>query len=193
MDRGVGSSGRPAARSARVLPVLGGSGGTARRETRPDDEDLPLRALRPARVLREHACVNCGHTLAYLPDRRDGHARAGRRGPLAVARLDGGGEARRTGSARTTREENVCNWAVPADDPNPFCRSCRLTRVIPDLSQPRHPRGLGAPGGGQAPADLQPARPGPAPGEQGRGPRAAAWPSSSWPTPSRARPGRPRS
>ena len=33
-------------------------------------------------------------------------------------------------------QENVCNWAVPVDDPNPYCRSCRLNRVIPNLSQP---------------------------------------------------------
>lgn len=29
----------------------------------------------------------------------------------------------------------ICNWAVPADDPNPLCQSCRLSRVIPDLEQ----------------------------------------------------------
>ena len=28
----------------------------------------------------------------------------------------------------------VCNWAVSSDDLNPFCRSCRLTRIIPDLT-----------------------------------------------------------
>jgi hypothetical protein len=33
-------------------------------------------------------------------------------------------------------KEGVCNWAVPADDPDPLCRSCGLTEVIPDLSQP---------------------------------------------------------
>ena len=33
---------------------------------------------------------------------------------------------------------NVCNWAVPSDDPHPLCQSCRLTRVIPDLNQPGH-------------------------------------------------------
>ena len=33
-------------------------------------------------------------------------------------------------------KHNVCNWAVPADDPNPLCLSCRLTRVIPDLGKP---------------------------------------------------------
>jgi hypothetical protein len=30
--------------------------------------------------------------------------------------------------------ENICNWAVTSDDPNPLCLSCRLTKVIPDLS-----------------------------------------------------------
>ena len=37
-------------------------------------------------------------------------------------------------------QENVCNWAVPNDDPDPYCQSCRLNRVIPNLSQPRHAR-----------------------------------------------------
>jgi hypothetical protein len=32
----------------------------------------------------------------------------------------------------------VCNWAVPADDPDPLCRSCRLSRVIPNLSRPEN-------------------------------------------------------
>lgn len=31
--------------------------------------------------------------------------------------------------------ENVCNWAVPAADPEGLCCSCRITRVIPDLSK----------------------------------------------------------
>src|SRR4029079_3063916 len=31
--------------------------------------------------------------------------------------------------------ENVCNWAVLAEDGHPLCSSCRLTRVIPDLSE----------------------------------------------------------
>ena len=30
------------------------------------------------------------------------------------------------------------NWAVPAADPEPLCRSCRFPRVIPDLTQPGH-------------------------------------------------------
>ena len=33
---------------------------------------------------------------------------------------------------------SVCNWVVPADDTCDFCRSCRLNRVIPDLSTDRN-------------------------------------------------------
>ena len=29
---------------------------------------------------------------------------------------------------------DVCNWAIPADNPHPLCPSCRLTRAIPDPS-----------------------------------------------------------
>jgi len=32
--------------------------------------------------------------------------------------------------------EAVCNGMVPVDDPDPFCASCRLNRVIPNLSKP---------------------------------------------------------
>jgi hypothetical protein len=31
---------------------------------------------------------------------------------------------------------NVCNWALPIDEPQALCSSCRLTRVIPNLSNP---------------------------------------------------------
>jgi hypothetical protein len=80
-------------------------------------------------------CVACGHALAYLPD-------VGDMGTLEPA---GGDTWRRTRApeARTYRlctnydRENVCNWAVPADDPQALCQSCRLTRVIPDLGRHR--------------------------------------------------------
>lgn len=35
-------------------------------------------------------------------------------------------------------EHGVCNWLVPDDWPQQLCASCLLTRIIPDLSQPRH-------------------------------------------------------
>src|SRR5438105_12578842 len=87
-------------------------------------------------------CSNCGHKLAYLADLK------------LVASLDpadrgsagdGGQPALWTSpvpraEGRTYRlcdnytKYGVCNWAIPSDDPNPLCNSCRLTQVIPDLS-----------------------------------------------------------
>src|SRR5689334_7822508 len=83
-------------------------------------------------------CVHCGHALAFLPD-------LGVLGSLEPA----GNDLWRTPIPRATGRayrlcanytgSNVCNWALPADDPDPLCPSCRLTRVIPDLGKPgRH-------------------------------------------------------
>ena len=56
------------------------------------------------------------------------------------------GRWRRIGASTETRYrkcqnyelENVCNWMVAADDPNPYCESCRLTQVIPALRKPEN-------------------------------------------------------
>lgn len=80
-------------------------------------------------------CVACGHRLAWLPDLG------------IIASLDDAGDGTWTSPAKATQgaryrrcandlEHDVCNAAVAADDPQPLCRSCRLTRVIPDLSVP---------------------------------------------------------
>jgi hypothetical protein len=80
-------------------------------------------------------CVSCGHLLAFLPDlaeigslERDDDD--GWRSPLQAAK------GRTYRLCRNYREANVCNWAVLPDDEQDLCRSCRLTRVIPDLTQP---------------------------------------------------------
>lgn len=75
-------------------------------------------------------CVQCGHSLAYLPDAE------------AIGSLEPAGDnlwSSAVAGNRTYRRcsnydlENVCNWAVASDDPHPLCISCRLTKVIPDL------------------------------------------------------------
>jgi hypothetical protein len=78
-------------------------------------------------------CVACQHQLAYLPDLgvigsldrgEDGLWRS----PLARAQ----GKAYRF--CRNYSEHGACNWATDAE--NLYCLSCRLNRVIPDLSKP---------------------------------------------------------
>jgi hypothetical protein len=80
-------------------------------------------------------CVKCGHTLAYLPDvgqvaSLDPVDGGLWRSPLAET----GGRTYR--QCANYAEQQICNWAVDASDPQVMCVSCRLTRVIPDLSVP---------------------------------------------------------
>lgn len=79
------------------------------------------------------SCVCCGRQLAWLPDRNE------------LGSLDAAGDAlwRSAGPGAPTyrlcenyTKHNVCNWAIPAERPDQLCRSCRLTRVIPNLAEP---------------------------------------------------------
>src|SRR5688500_3898777 len=77
------------------------------------------------------ASFGCGHTLAYLPDLEvvgslDATGDGTWRSPARRA------EGRRYRLCRYYAEEQVCNWTVSADDPNPLCVSCRLTSVVHD-------------------------------------------------------------
>ncbi len=80
-------------------------------------------------------CLTCDHPLAYLPDLETmgSLVAAGTnlwRSPLPQA------EGRGYRLCENYTQHNVCNWAVAAQDPQPLCRSCRLTHTIPDLSHP---------------------------------------------------------
>jgi hypothetical protein len=78
-------------------------------------------------------CVGCGHTLAFLPDMGVvGSLDDGRDGLWHSPLRRAAGHGYRLCVNYTTHQ--VCNWAVPAEDNNPLCASCRLTRIIPDLS-----------------------------------------------------------
>ena len=86
-------------------------------------------------------CLQCESALAFLPDRLNVAAIEevpGEGGPLWRPRA----RSRKTSPARYrlcgNQPQNGCNFTVPADDPNPLCVACRLTRTIPDLSQPQN-------------------------------------------------------
>src|SRR4029453_5870040 len=103
----------------------------------------PLHPRRPLVFFQNPHCVKCGRLVAYLPDlalvgsldRCEGDAEA----TVETWRSPLEGAAGRTYRLCSNyAKEAVCNWAVEAADPNPLCVSCRLTRVIPDLSTPEH-------------------------------------------------------
>jgi hypothetical protein len=70
-------------------------------------------------------CVSCGRGLAYVPE----ETRLMSLDPHSAVRL-----------CENYARYNVCNWAVPLDDPRTLCRACRLTRTIPNLSRPGNDR-----------------------------------------------------
>lgn len=81
------------------------------------------------------ACVHCGRTLAYVPDL----AEMTSLDPVGAGVWQSpGGQAYRL--CGNYVEHNVCNWALPNEDPNVLCRSCRLTKTIPNLSRPGNDR-----------------------------------------------------
>ena len=85
-------------------------------------------------------CVNCGHKLAFLPD-------IGEVGSLEAASEDQSANQWLSplpqNQGKTYRlcdnytQYNVCNWAIEPGDQQSLCRSCRLTTIVPDASDPQ--------------------------------------------------------
>ncbi len=82
-------------------------------------------------------CLKCQHALGFLPEVLD----------LSALEPDGEGRWRALspsaqGSVYRTcansREHQVCNWLVPAQDSEPLCASCRLNDVIPNMNDDRN-------------------------------------------------------
>jgi len=85
-------------------------------------------------------CGNCGHLLAYIPDLKivaslNPSTSSDERGPLYTTPV-GRSEGRTYRLCANSLKHGVCNWAMPSDDPNDLCESCRLTQIIPDISAP---------------------------------------------------------
>jgi len=75
-------------------------------------------------------CLSCGRRLAFEPERRR---------MLALKVQDDGSLLSETGERfRDCYNHNhyaACNWLVPVGSHRRYCRSCRLNKVVPDLSQ----------------------------------------------------------
>ncbi len=78
-------------------------------------------------------CVKCGHTLGFLPDVLTLNALETRGGNLwQTCDRDPAGRVYR--QCANGQSHQICNWMVPASDPNPLCVACRLNQVIPNLT-----------------------------------------------------------
>lgn len=83
-------------------------------------------------------CVGCGETVGYAPEIAQlATLRTSVRGAAGVfeVALPNNG-ARQYRICRNFRDYEACNWLVAAEDPDQYCRSCRLSEVIPNLSDP---------------------------------------------------------
>jgi hypothetical protein len=78
-------------------------------------------------------CLNCGCSLAFLPDRSIMGALVQASEGVWRAELPSA-DARDYRLCANYDQVSVCNWVIPAEEPHEFCRSCRLNRTIPDLS-----------------------------------------------------------
>jgi hypothetical protein len=80
-------------------------------------------------------CLRCGSPLGFLPERQAlvPLERLSDEPGRFVARVDGSGGCSEQAYRRCANEARVgCNWMVAADDPQPLCECCRLTRRRPN-------------------------------------------------------------
>ena len=85
-------------------------------------------------------CLQCESPLAFLPDRLNLAAIEPAGGEDGLWRPRAAAQAKASPAryrlCRNHDQYQACNFGVPADDPNPYCVSCRLTRILPNLEQP---------------------------------------------------------
>jgi hypothetical protein len=78
-------------------------------------------------------CLNCQHSLGFLPDVLDLSALEPSTNDSWRA-LTSTVKDRLYRQCQNGREHGVCNWLVPVEDTNPLCLACRMNQTIPDLT-----------------------------------------------------------
>ncbi|MDO1581327.1 zinc-binding metallopeptidase family protein [Rhizobium oryzicola] len=75
-------------------------------------------------------CVNCGHRLAFVPERMAMHALEEEEGGVwhLVA------NPRQQVRLCANEVNDICNWTVSAEGTEQFCPACRHNRLVPDAS-----------------------------------------------------------
>jgi len=80
---------------------------------------------------RNSLCLNCHAQLGYAPDLREVRSLSPGAQPGEWL-LDGTDGSRCYRRCVNFDSAAACNWLLSADDPNPHCIACRITRTIPD-------------------------------------------------------------
>lgn len=78
-------------------------------------------------------CAACGAALGYLPALAT--MAAFEPAPEGAWKILGAGGEQTWRPCANYSKENICNWMVPADDPEALCSCCRQTEVIPSLEK----------------------------------------------------------
>jgi len=84
------------------------------------------------------ACVNCGREVGFLPDLIciSSLEKPDDKGLYAANVPEAKGQLYK--KCQNYTQYSACNWMIPAENTEPFCTSCRLNVVIPDLSIPEN-------------------------------------------------------
>jgi len=84
------------------------------------------------------ACVNCKREVGFLPDLIcvSSLEKPGDQGLCPATAPEAKGRLYK--KCQNYTQYNACNWMIPAENAEPFCASCRLDMVIPDLTIPEH-------------------------------------------------------
>jgi hypothetical protein len=124
-----------------LLDTLFGRLAASRQPDRPRQRGRAYvcRCGRPV-FFRNSKCLACGAELGYATEQGEVRSlqAAGAAGRWHLDGVDDSAHAYRRCANFDTPAG--CNWLLEASDPQPLCRSCRLNRTIPDLTDADNPR-----------------------------------------------------
>jgi hypothetical protein len=86
-------------------------------------------------------CMNCGMTVGYCVELARivslQHQTGSSHGAVYEVFFPNQG-LRHYRQCKNASDHDACNWLVPAEQNQPFCNSCRLTEIAPDLNDPNN-------------------------------------------------------
>jgi hypothetical protein len=84
-------------------------------------------------------CVQCKSQLGYLPEARDVRALTAKEGATPTLRVEQAGAAAKLYQrCKNAIEYDACNWLVAQGSASPYCDSCSLSELVPNLTEPEN-------------------------------------------------------